>query len=536
MVKTKYIFITGGVLSGLGKGITCASVGNILQARGLKVNLQKCDPYLNMDAGTLNPGEHGEVFVTEDGAETDMDLGHYERFLDRNLDFKSSLMAGFVFNNVLSAERKGEYLGKTIQILPHIVNEIQRLIQEASKGYDVHIVEIGGTVGDYEGLHFMEALRQIKRKIGSENILYLHVVFLPYLSTTGEVKTKPAQNSVITLRELGIQPDVIACRSDHKITSKLIDKISLYCDVEPKAIIPLKTAFSIYEVPLMFEKYKAADYMISKLGLSKKKVNLRKWKSLISKIKRIRNQKKKIKVALVAKYLTNKDTYASVIEAIKSACWYHNVKPEIIWVDSERLEKKKNMEIFEEVSGIIVPGGFGERGIEGKIKACQYARENKIPYLGLCLGMQTIAIEFARNVCRMSDASSTEFNNRTKNPVIYIMPNQRKVTKKGGTMRLGSYPCVLSKDSLSYKAYGAEKISERHRHRYEFNNKYKDIFQKNGMRIAGISPDKKLVEIIEITDHPFLVGCQFHPEFKSRPQIPHPLFREFIKSCISAKR
>lgn len=532
---TKYIFITGGVLSGLGKGITCASVGNILQACSLKVNLQKCDPYLNMDAGTLNPGEHGEVFVTEDGAETDMDLGHYERFLDRNLNSKSSLMAGFVFNNVLSAERKGEYLGKTIQIIPHIVNEIQRLIIEAGRGYDVHIVEIGGTVGDYEGLHFMEAIRQIKRKIGPENILYLHVVFLPYLSTTGEVKTKPAQNSVITLRELGIQPDVIACRSDHKITSKLIDKISLYCDVEPQAIIPLQTAKSIYEIPLIFEKYKAGDYIISKLGLSKKKVNLKKWQSLVNKIKKIRRKKKKIKIALVAKYLTNKDTYASVTEAIKSASWYHNLKPEIIWVDSETLEKKKNLEIFNQVDGIIVPGGFGERGVEGKIKAIQFARENNIPYLGLCLGMQTAVIEFTRNVCGMSGASSTEFNPKTKYPVIYTMPGQRNVNKKGGTMRLGAYPCILSKDSLSYKAYGQEKISERHRHRYEFNNKYKEIFEKAGMRIAGVSPDKKLVEIIEIADHPFFVAVQFHPEFKSRPLTPHPLFLEFIKACIQRK-
>ncbi len=526
---TKYIFITGGVLSGLGKGITAASIGNILQARSLKVNIQKCDPYLNMDAGTLNPGEHGEVFVTDDGAETDMDLGHYERFLNRNLNSKSSLMAGFVFNNVLSAERKGEYLGKTIQILPHIVNEIQKLIIEAGKGYDVHIVEIGGTVGDYEGLHFMEAIRQIKRKIGPENILYLHVVFLPFLSTTGEVKTKPAQNSVITLRELGIQPDIIGCRSDHPITSPLIDKISLYCDVETNAIIPLKTAKNIYEVPLIFEKYKTADYIISKLGLSKYKINLKKWKSLVNKIKKIDNQGKKVKIALVAKYLTNKDTYASVIEAIKAASWHHNLKPEIIWVDSEKLEK--DTKIFRKVDGIVVPGGFGERGIEGKIKACQYARENKIPYLGLCLGMQTIAIEFARNVCGMTDASSTEFNSKTKNPVIYIMPNQRKVARKGGTMRLGSYPCILEKDSISYKAYGNKKISERHRHRYEFNDKYRDIFQKEGMKIAGVCPEGDLVEIIEITDHPFHVGCQFHPEFKSRPQNPHPLFKEFINTC-----
>jgi CTP synthase len=533
MVKTKYIFITGGVLSGLGKGITAASVGNVLQARGLKVNLQKCDPYLNMDAGTLNPGEHGEVFVTEDGAETDMDLGHYERFLDRNLDLKSSLMAGFVFNNVLSAERKGEYLGRTIQILPHIVNEIQRLISEAGKGYDVHIVEIGGTVGDYEGLHFMEALRQFKRKIGSENILYLHVVFLPYLSTTGEVKTKPAQNSVITLRELGIQPDVIACRSDHPITFDLIHKISLYCDVEPQAIIPLPTAKTIYEVPLMFENYKAGDYIVKKLGLPKRKPNLRQWKNLVAKIK---NKKKKITIGLVGKYLTNLDTYASIIEAVKVACWNSDLEGEICWIDSEKLEKRGDFSVLDKLKGVIVPGGFGERGIEGKILACKYARENKIPYLGLCLGMQTAVIEFARNVCGLTSANSTEFNPKTKYPVIYIMPGQRNIKQKGGTMRLGAYPCILDKDSLSYKAYDQEKISERHRHRYEFNNKYKNMFEKAGVRIAGVSPDKKLVEIIEIADHPFFLAVQFHPEFKSRPLEPHPLFREFIKACIKNQK
>ncbi len=530
MSKTKYIFVTGGVLSGLGKGITASSIGKILSARGFKVNLQKCDPYLNMDAGTLNPGEHGEVFVTEDGAETDLDIGHYERFLGRNLTGSSSLMAGYVFNNVLTREREGAYLGKSVQIIPHIVSEIQNLIMAAGKRFDVHIVEIGGTVGDYEGLHFMEAIRQMKRIVGGDNVLYVHVVFLPYLATSGEVKTKPAQNSVRDLKELGIIPDVICARSDYKITLPLIDKLSLYCGVEPQAIFPLKTASTIYEVPLILEGYKAGDLISKKLGLPKRKPKLEEWANLILEIKKKKD--KKIKIALVAKYLSNQDTYISVIEALKAAFWANEVAGEIRWIDSEKIETK-GADLLLGFEGIVVPGGFGQRGIEGKIKAVQYARENKVPFLGLCLGMQVATIEFARNVAGLWGANSTEFNPRTKYPVIYIMPNQRGIKKKGGTMRLGAYPCHISKDSLSYQAYRRRKIFERHRHRYEFNMKYKNILERYGFRITGISPDRRLAEIIEVSPHPFFVGVQFHPEFKSRPNNPHPLFDAFVKACLS---
>lgn len=540
---TKYIFVTGGVLSGVGKGITSASLGTVLKAKGFKVNIQKCDPYLNMDAGTLNPGEHGEVFVTDDGAETDLDIGHYERFLGRNLTGSSSLMAGYIFNKVLSAEREGKYLGKTVQIIPHIISEIQNNIIETGKGFDIHIVEIGGTVGDYEGLHFMEAIRQMKRLVGQENVLYVHVVFLPFLETTNEVKTKPAQNSVSDLKKLGITPDIIAARSDHPITCSLIEKISLYCDVEPEAIIPLTTAKSIYEVPLIIERYKGSSLVMKKMGLKAKKVDLKDWRELN---KKIYKKKATVKIGLVAKYLTNKDTYMSVTEALKSACWAEDRDLEIFWINSEELENDKSSKILEEVNGILVPGGFGNRGIEGKIKAAKYARENKVPYLGLCLGMQIATIEFSRHACSLKDANSTEFNSRACYPVIYIMPGQRGIKKKGGTMRLGVYPCLLKKGSISYEAYSSSKIGEsknggllvyeRHRHRYEFNMKYRDVLEKNGFKITGISPDGKLVEIIEVENHPFFVGVQFHPEFKSRPSKPHPLFQRFIKAAIEKSK
>jgi len=542
---TKYIFVTGGVLSGVGKGITAASIGSVLKSRGFKINIQKLDPYLNMDAGTLNPGEHGEVFVTDDGAETDLDIGHYERFLDKSLSGSSSIMAGNIFDKVLSAEREGKYLGKTVQIIPHITAEIQQEIIDAGKGYDIHITEIGGTVGDYEGLHFMEAIRQIKRKVGAENVLYLHVVFLPYLEATKEVKTRPAQYSVKDLRKLGISPDILVTRSDYNITPSMIDKISLFCDLEPEAIIPMVTVNSIYEIPLIIEKYKCADLISKILGLTSKSPDLKNWKDLSERIKK---DKKSVKIGLVAKYLTNKDTYMSVIEALKSACWYNNVNPEIIWIDAEVLEKDPNKakEILKNVDGILVPGGFGSRGIEGKIISAQYARENNIPYLGLCLGMQIATIDFSRNVCKLKNANSTEFNIKTNYPVIYIMPGQRGIKKKGGTMRLGAYPCVIKKRSRSFDLYNSSSfekkingqdilIEERHRHRYEFNMKYRKVLEEKGFVISGISPDGKLVEIIEIENHPFFVGVQFHPEFKSRPNKPHPLFVGFIKALVEGK-
>ncbi|NTU69355.1 CTP synthase [bacterium] len=537
--NTKYIFITGGVLSGVGKGIVASSLGAVLVSRGYKVNIQKCDPYLNVDAGTLNPGEHGEVFVTDDGAETDLDLGHYERFLDRSLSWNSSLMAGYVFNKVLTQERDGKYLGKTIQIIPHITSEIQHNIIEAGKGFDIHIVEIGGTVGDYEGLHFLEAIRQMKRIAGQENVVYGHVPFLPYLETTCDVKTKPAQNSVRDLKELGISPDIIFPRSDHEITKPLIEKLSLYCDVEPEAIIPMVTAKSIYEVPLTIEKYNGTDFILNKLGLKSGKKDLKIWKQLNEKIHK---KKKSVKIGLVAKYLQNKDTYLSVTESLKAAGWNNNVDVEIEWIDAEKCEDKNQEKYFIGVDGFLVPGGFGVRGIEGKINAAKFARENKVPYLGLCLGMQVASIEFARNVCGLKDANSTEFNEKTSNPVIYIMEDQKNIKKKGGTMRLGAYPCLVSPKTKVFDIYKNDKfskkekkgilVSERHRHRYEFNMKYRKVMEDKGFLISGTSPNGTLAEMIEIKDHPFFVATQAHPELKSRPTRPHPLFDSFLKSIV----
>lgn len=532
--QTKFIFVTGGVLSGVGKGIAAASLGAVLKSRGYKVNIQKCDPYLNMDAGTLNPGEHGEVFVTDDGAETDLDLGHYERFLDRSLSKASSMMAGQVFGDVIEAERRGDFLGKTVQIVPHIVEEIKKRILEAGKGYDVHIAEIGGTVGDYEGLHFMEAIRRIQVSLGSENTFYVHVVFLPYLETSKEVKTRPAQYSTKDLRELGINPQMIIARSDHKISKELIEKLSFYCGVEKKGVIPMETVSSVYKIPSLLEEYKVDDYVIDKLGLPNGKCDLKEWHKLT---KQIDKNEPKVKVGLVAKYLSNSDTYASVIEAIKSASWNNKVSPEIVWIDAEKLEKG-DLSSLEEVDGLVVPGGFGSRGIEGKILAAKYARENNVPYFGLCLGMQIATIEFARSILGWKDANSEEFNQKSSKKVIHIMPEQRKnMAEKnyGASMRLGAYPCVLDKASISYKLYGTSKISERHRHRYEFNNDHREEFVKNGMLFAGLSPDHHLVEIVEIPNHKFYVGVQFHPEFKSRPLVPHPLFNGFIKACVHKK-
>ena len=540
--KTKYIFVTGGVLSGVGKGIAAASIGAVLEAKGLSVNIQKCDPYLNTDAGTLNPGEHGEVFVTDDGAETDLDLGHYERFLDKNLDQRSSLMAGEVFQNVIDAERRGDYLGKTVQIVPHIVEEIEKRIIETGQGYDVHIAEIGGTVGDYEGLHFIEALRRIQSRLGDDSF-YIHVVFLPYLETSKEVKTRPAQYSTKDLRSLGINPQMIIARSDYPISLALIDKLSLFCGIETEGIIPLETLDYVYEIPLVLEKYNAGDYIAKHLNLKAKKADLKNWEKLIEEIKK--NGGEKVKIGLVGKYLSNADTYASVIEAIKSAAWNLGRSAEIKWIDSEEIEKE-GVKALRGVQGIIIPGGFGNRGIEGKISAAKYARENKIPYLGLCLGMQIATIEFSRHVCELTGACSTEFNNKTQYPVIYIMPGQRGVKKKGGTMRLGAYPCELKKGSKSYEAYSKGAgfrlpgkklvVNERHRHRYEFNMKYRDNLEKNGLELTGISPDGKLVEIVEVKAHPFFVGVQFHPEFKSRPNKPHPLFSGFVRAAIEESK
>lgn len=522
--KTKYIFVTGGVISGLGKGITAASIGKIMSARGLEVTMQKCDPYLNMDAGTLNPAEHGEVFVTCDGGETDLDLGHYERFIDRELTRKSSTMSGKIYSKVLSDERKGLFLGKTIQIIPHITNEIMNQIIASGEGSDVHIAEVGGTVGDYEAMAWIEAIRQMKRRVGEDNVLYAHVVYVPYLGVSKEYKTKPAQNSVRDLREAGIQPDVLCVRSDNPINADAFEKMSLYCDVDKDAIVALPNAETVYEVPLRMEESGIGDYICGKLMLDCKKPNLKNWEQLVRKIK---TAKPKLRIGVVAKYMSNEDTYLSVFEAIRSAGWYHNADIDILWIDSEKTSSSELQDLA--LDGMVVPGGFGNRGVEGKIESAKFARETKLPYLGLCLGMQVAVIEFAREVLKDPSANSSEMDPDAKNQVIHIMPDQIGVDL-GGSMRLGNYKAKLNKNSRAYLAYGQGTVLERHRHRYEFNNDYRDILEKAGLTIAATSPDGKLVEIIEHSDHPFFIASQFHPEYKSRPDTPHPLFRDFISA------
>lgn len=534
MTKTKFIFITGGVCSGLGKGIASASIGAILKSAGYSVFTSKLDPYLNIDPGTMSPYQHGEVFVTDDGTETDLDLGHYERFIDTNVSKLSNLTTGRVYEKVLRGERSGDYLGKTIQIVPHITNEIKRYIKKAAteSKADFLLTEIGGTVGDIEGEPFLEALRQFHNEMGDENVMFIHLTLLPYLLASRELKTKPTQMSVRELHRRGIQPDIILARSDFKISVEELEKIAMFADIDPKAVIPALTVSSIYEVPVLFEKDShISDIIFKKLNLPKKKVKLDDWEAYV---KKIRTTKKKLPIALVGKYNENIDAYISVVEALKSACFHNNVKLDLVWIHSGKLEKKDKKELnkLKKVAGIVVPGGFGNRGVEGKIMAAKYARENKKPYLGLCLGMQVATIEFARHVLGTNDVDSTEFNSKTANPVIHILPGHSKDEDKGGTLRLGAYPCVLDKESISYKAYGQSKISERHRHRYEFNMDYYTQLEEAGMRFAGMSPDKKLVEIIELRDHPYFVASQFHPEFKSRPLRPHPLFREFIKAAI----
>jgi len=529
--QTKFIFVMGGVLSGLGKGIFGASVGNILKNRGFSVNIQKLDPYLNVDAGTLNPGEHGEVFVTDDGAETDLDLGHYERFIDTNMTKKSSIMSGRIYLEVLDDERKGKYLGKTVQVVPHITNKVQELIIDAATGYDIHIVEIGGTVGDFESLYFIEAIRQMKRRVGTENVLYAHLVYLPYLEASKEVKTKPAQSSLRNLLGLGIHPDIVAARCDRQIKKEHLDKIALFSDVDPKAVIPLPLVKSVYEVPENLEKAGLADYICGKLNLKKMPSRENGWKKFMENSKKAKGT---VKIGLIAKYLSNEDTYKSINDALKAAFWSFRKNVKVVWIDAEEIESK-GTQALGDLSGIIVPGGFGSRGTEGKIAAAKYARENGMPFFGLCFGMQIAVIEFARNVIGWPSATSGEFNPKSKKQVIHIMPEQRKNVEEanyGATMRLGAYPCIVDKASKTYKLYGTDKISERHRHRYEFNNDHRDEFVKAGMILAGLSPDHHLVEIIELPHHPFYIGTQFHPEFKSRPDQPHPLFVGFAEACL----
>ncbi len=530
--QTKYIFVTGGVLSGLGKGITAASLGTILKARGFSVNIQKCDPYLNTDAGTLNPAEHGEVYVTRDGAETDLDLGHYERFLDEELGRASSLMNGKIYAKVIAEERAGKYLGKTVQIIPHITTEIQNQIQAAGRGFDIHIVEIGGTVGDIESLAFLEALRQFRRKVGAANTLYMHLVYLPYLEASHEMKTKPAQNTIRDLREAGIQPEVIIARAERPISKSVMNKLSLFCDVDEGGIIALPTVKTVYEVPLILEEAGLAEYVSKHLGLKTRKPKLESWQRLVELIKH--PDHRTLKIGVVAKYMDNEDTYMSVFEAIKAAGWANRVRPEICWIDAEKLENDESGQMLSGYDGLVVPGGFGSRGVEGKINAATYAMEHKVPYLGLCLGLQTAVVAIARSI-GLENANTTEVNPDTPHPVIDIMESQRDIESKGGTMRLGNYPCHLDPKSISAKAYGTKKIVERHRHRWEFNNAYRDELEAAGLRLAGLSPDGRLVEIVELDGHPYFVASQFHPEFKSRPNAPHPLFNAFVQTAIALR-
>ncbi|GAB7387868.1 CTP synthase [Bacillaceae bacterium] len=527
---TKYIFVTGGVVSSLGKGITAASLGRLLKNRGLNVTIQKFDPYINVDPGTMSPYQHGEVFVTEDGAETDLDLGHYERFIDINLNQNSNVTAGKIYSSVITKERRGDYLGATVQVIPHITNEIKERVFRAGRedGIDVVITEIGGTVGDIESLPFLEAIRQIKSDIGRENVMYIHCTLIPYLKAAGELKTKPTQHSVKELRSLGIQPNVIVCRTEHPLSQEMKDKLALFCDIEPKAVIEARDAETLYEVPLMLQEQGLDEYVVRYLGLACKEADMTEWKALVDKIK---NLKHKTKIALVGKYVALHDAYLSVAEALSHAGIHHDTEVEIKWVDAETVTPENVSEHFSDVDGILVPGGFGDRGVEGKIAAARYARENRIPYLGICLGMQVAVIEFARNVLGLEGANSSEIDRHTPHPVIDLLPEQKEIEDLGGTMRLGLYPCKMEEGSLAYEAYGGPLAYERHRHRYEFNNRYREQMKAAGMRISGTSLDGRLVEIIELVDHPWFVATQFHPEFTSRPNRPQPLFREFIKAC-----
>ncbi len=531
MAEPKYIFCTGGVVSSVGKGLTVAAIGRILKARGLKVAIQKLDPYLNVDPGTMSPYQHGEVFVTSDGAETDLDLGHYERFVDEEVSRLSNVTAGQVYSTVIEKERKGDYLGGTIQVVPHITSEIKRCIKLLARNTkaDVVIVEVGGTVGDIEGLPFLEAIRQIRTELKRKDTLYVHVTFLPHIGATGELKTKPTQHSVRELRGIGIQPQVIIARTDYPVNDEIINKIALFCDVDEDAVIPLETADDIYAVPLMIEETGLGNYILNRLKLDTKKPELTEWHSIVE---QSRSASDKLRIGIVGKYVELHDAYMSVKESIVHASIHQNQDVEIVWIHSGELEKGKGLDELKSLDGIVVPGGFGYRGIEGKIVAAKYARENKVPYLGLCLGMQVMCIEFARNVLNLDDANSAEFDEGTHHPVINLMLEQRAITDMGGTMRLGEYPCHLLPNSKAKKAYDTEVVHERHRHRFEFNNEYREQFEEKGMCFSGLSPDEILVEISELTDHPFMLGSQFHPEFLSRPNRPHSLFSAFIKASI----
>ncbi|MDD7181359.1 MAG: CTP synthase [Bacilli bacterium] len=530
-----YIFVTGGVISGLGKGITAASLGRLLKARGYKVTMQKFDPYLNVDPGTMSPIQHGEVFVTEDGTETDLDLGHYERFIDENLDRGSNVTTGKVYETVLAKERHGDYGGGTVQVIPHVTNEIKSRFHRNFKNDEtgITIVEIGGTIGDIESQPFFEAIRQFRHEVGAENVCIVIVSLIPYLRASEELKTKPTQMAVKTMQSMGLQPDIVVCRSELEIPKNVIDKISLFCNVAPNHVLPNYDCESVYELPLMLEKEKFAQAVCETLHIPSPEPDLSVWENLVTKVK---NSKDKVRIALVGKYVVLHDAYISVNEALKAAGWFYNKKVEINFIDSETITKENAKEIFKDMNGIIVPGGFGSRGIQGMLNAIQYARENKVPFLGICLGMQTAMIEFARDVLGYSDADSTEFNPSSLHPVIALMPEQNGVVNLGGTMRLGSYPCLLDPTSKAFTLYGKKDIAERHRHRYEVNNDYREVFRSNGLAPVGFSPDNHIVEMVELKDHPFFVATQAHPEFKSRPDRPHPLFKGFIGAAIENKK
>ena len=524
---SKYIFVTGGVVSSVGKGITVASIGTILKSRHISVSVQKLDPYLNVDPGTMSPYQHGEVFVTRDGAETDLDLGNYERFIDAELTTDSNVTSGQIYSTVIAKERRGDFLGGTIQVVPHLTTEIKERFKQLAKHSqaDVILIEVGGTVGDIEGQPFLEAIRQMRNDVGRDNVLYVHVTLLPYLNSTQELKTKPTQHSVNELRRIGIQPDVIICRSDLPIPEGIRDKISLFCDVERQAVIPLPTVPTIYEIPLLLEESGLGQLVISKLGLKTRRKDLSDWQKLVE---RLKTPHEPVNIALVGKYVELTDAYFSVREALCHAALHHDRNINLCWVHSEDLEKDGTDTLLRSAQGIIVPGGFGLRGIEGMVKAANYARNNEIPYLGLCLGLHVMVIELARHVFNSTEPNSTEFNPDTAYPVIDLLPEQRKRKDMGGTMRLGNYPCQLVPGSRAAQAYGRSLINERHRHRYEFNNEFRTSLHKAGMIYSGLSPDNRLVEICELADHPWMVSCQFHPEFGSRPNRPHPLFRDFL--------
>jgi len=531
-IKTKFIFVTGGVVSSLGKGLASAAIGALLESRGLTITLQKLDPYINVDPGTMSPFQHGEVFVTDDGAETDLDLGHYERFTTARMSRRNNFTTGQVYDSIIQKERRGDYLGCTVQVVPHVTDEIKSKVLAIGNGVDIAIIEVGGTVGDIESLPFLEAIRQLRFDLGKENVLYMHLTLLPYIATAHEIKTKPTQHSVNKLREIGIQPDILLCRSDRPVPPELKAKIALFCNVDRDAVISAQDVKCIYEVPLVFHSQGLDEKIVKLLNIWTRQPKLEAWEALI---KKVGNQKNEITIGIVGKYVNMQDSYKSLHESLIHAAIANNCKVNLQYIDSEEVEKKGPQSILKGVDGILIPGGFGNRGVEGKITSIKYARENKIPFFGICLGMQVAIIEIARDLCGMKHANSSEFDPESPNPVVHIMEAQRSVNAKGGTMRLGAYPCVVKKGTKAYGVYGAAEISERHRHRFEVNNMFRPELEKAGVEFSGLSPDGSLVEIMELKGHSWFVACQFHPEFKSRPMEPHPLFKGFVKAVVAHK-